>query len=109
MFTQLSTASPKRRRLTLYSAWISHKTRRLRRWRSDSLRLQEDEKMGSNTSETPIPETRRKEIFHALVEAQDTGLDVIRSRRMIAEKFETTEMQVQVIEREGLDHHWPPL
>jgi hypothetical protein len=71
--------------------------------------MEEEAKMETGKSEIPLTESRRKEIFLALVDAQDTGLDVLRSRRMIAEKFETTEMQVQAIEREGLDHHWPPL
>jgi hypothetical protein len=55
------------------------------------------------------PETRRKEIFQALVEAQDIGLCVAESRRVVAERFGVTEEQVRRIEREGLDEGWPPL
>jgi hypothetical protein len=54
-------------------------------------------------------EARRKEIFLALVEAQDQDLGVARSRRLIAERFGITEGQVRQIEQEGLDHEWPPL
>jgi hypothetical protein len=51
----------------------------------------------------------RQEIFLALVEDQDKGADVARSRRSIASRFGLTEQQVRQIEREGLDASWPPL
>jgi hypothetical protein len=58
----------------------------------------------------PSPsETRRKEIFLALVEAQDVGLPVGESRKVIAQRFDLTVRQVQGIEQEGLDREWPPL
>lgn len=56
-----------------------------------------------------LSEDRRKEIFHALVAAQDGELSVPQSRKVIAEKFAVSELQVRQIEREGLDHQWPPL
>jgi hypothetical protein len=54
-------------------------------------------------------EARRKEIFLALVEAQDQDLGVARSRQVIAQRFGVSEQQIRQIEQEGLDHEWPPL
>jgi hypothetical protein len=56
-----------------------------------------------------LPEARRKEIFLALVEAQDREEGVAQSRRSVAERFGVSESQVREIEREGLDGQWPPL
>jgi len=55
------------------------------------------------------PEALRKEIFHALVDAQDKDMTVTQSRKLIAERFNVSENQVRDIEREGLDGQWPPL
>lgn len=55
------------------------------------------------------PEMRRKEIFLALVTAQDQEMSVARSRTEIARRFGITEADVACIEREGLDNQWPPL
>jgi hypothetical protein len=55
------------------------------------------------------PEARRKEIFLALVEAQDQDMGVARSRRVIADRFGVTESLVKMIEEEGLRLEWPPL
>jgi DNA-directed RNA polymerase specialized sigma subunit len=55
------------------------------------------------------PELRRKEVFLALVTAQDQEMSVARSRREIAQRFGITEAEVVRIEREGLDNNWPPL
>jgi NADH:ubiquinone oxidoreductase subunit E len=55
------------------------------------------------------PESRRKEIFQALVDAQDQEMSVAQSRKFVAERFGVTESQVRRIEQEGLDHEWPPL
>jgi hypothetical protein len=57
----------------------------------------------------PLPEDRRKEIFLALVEAQDQQMTVGQSRKVIAERFGITEAQVRKIEQEGLAHGWPAL
>ena len=54
-------------------------------------------------------EERRREIFLALVEAQDDEMPVDLSRKAIAERFGITEETLQQIEREGLDNDWPPL
>ena len=57
----------------------------------------------------PLPEPRRKEIFLALVGAQDHDMPVDLSRKAVAERFGVSEAQVRQIEREGLDNDWPPL
>jgi hypothetical protein len=56
-----------------------------------------------------MPEARRKEIFLALVEAQDHEMTVAQSREAVAQQFGVSEEEVLEIEREGLDHEWPPL
>lgn len=56
-----------------------------------------------------LPEERRKEIFLALVEAQDHEMSVTQSRQLIATRFGVNEHQIRQIEREGLDQQWPPL
>ena len=56
-----------------------------------------------------IPESRRKEIFFALVETQDREVGVVRSRKIVADRFGVSEHQVKQIEQEGLDGEWPPL
>ena len=62
-----------------------------------------------NGAERNLHEQRRKEIFLALVDAQDHEMSVMQSRKLVAERFGVTEGQVLHIEREGLDNHWPPL
>jgi hypothetical protein len=59
--------------------------------------------------EESLSEDRRKEIFLALVDAQDHEMGVVQSRQLIAERFGVSEQQVRQIEREGLDRQWPPL
>jgi hypothetical protein len=51
----------------------------------------------------------RKEVFHALVEAQDSKMTVPQSRKATAERFNLTEKQVRQIEQEGVNGDWPPL
>jgi hypothetical protein len=65
--------------------------------------------MHQNQGHPLLSEPRRRDIFLALVEAQDRGLSVAESRRVTAEHFRVSEKQVREIEREGLDHRWPPL
>jgi hypothetical protein len=65
--------------------------------------------MAENKDGETISEERRKEIFLALVDAQDHELGVPQSRRLVAERFGISEAQVRDIEREGLDRQWPPL
>ena len=60
-------------------------------------------------SKDELSEPHRKEIFLALVEAQDQEMPVAESRKVIAERFGITQEQVVLIERQGLDNEWPPL
>jgi hypothetical protein len=57
----------------------------------------------------PLSDEKRKEIFLALVTAQDQSMGVSQSRHYVAERFGLAEGQVREIEREGLDNNWPPL
>jgi hypothetical protein len=59
--------------------------------------------------EVHLPEARRKEVFLALVEAQDHDLGVPESRQAVAERFGVGVDQVRRIEREGIENGWPPL
>lgn len=60
--------------------------------------------------EERLSEERRKEIFQALVDTQDTGKwSVPQSRKVVAERFGVSENEIRRIELEGLDHQWPPL
>ena len=65
--------------------------------------------MANDTADGPLTEDRRKEIFLALVDAQDQAVGVPESRKLVAERFGVSERQVREIEQEGLDHQWPPL
>lgn len=53
---------------------------------------------------------QRREIFHALVTAQDSGLVTVpQSRQHVTRQYEISEDQLRQIEEEGLDKEWPPL
>jgi hypothetical protein len=54
-------------------------------------------------------DSRRKEIFQALVEAQDDGASVAESRKLIAQRYNVSEPELRKIEQEGIDQQWPPL
>ena len=56
--------------------------------------------------EQALSESERKNIFLALVDAQDHGMSVPQSRRAVAERFGLSEGLVRQIEREGLDRGW---
>jgi hypothetical protein len=56
-----------------------------------------------------MTDDRRREIFAALVAAQDDGMPVARSRTEVAARFGVTREAVAAIEREGMDNEWPPL
>ena len=60
-------------------------------------------------SRSGLSEERRKEIFLALVKAQDTTMTVLQSRETIAKQFGLNDRQVRQIEQEGLDNEWLPL
>jgi hypothetical protein len=59
--------------------------------------------------EEALPETRRKEIFLALVHTQDKRVGVARSRQVVAGQFGVSVDLIREIEEEGLDNEWPPL
>jgi hypothetical protein len=65
--------------------------------------------MMPDTNDQQLTEERRKEIFFALVAAQDHDVGVANSRKQIEERFGVSEAQVRQIEREGLQNQWPPL
>ena len=56
-----------------------------------------------------LSEPVRRELFAALVAAQDEGLGVKASREAVARRYEVDERTVSKIEEEGLDNGWPPL
>ena len=56
-----------------------------------------------------LPEPQRKEIFLALVDAQDHDLNVVESRQLIMKRFGLSEGQLRQIEREGMAYQWLPL
>lgn len=63
----------------------------------------------SQTAERLLSDEFRKEVFLALVEAQDQSVSVKQSRADVAGRFGLTSKQVQDIERSGIDGQWPPL
>jgi hypothetical protein len=65
--------------------------------------------MPQREADKPLSPEQRKAVFLALVEAQDGGMNVLRSRKAIAERFGLTDRQVRWIEQEGLECQWPPL
>ena len=64
--------------------------------------------MAGNES-VELSEERRKEVFAALVEAQDQEMSVLQSRQLVGKRFGLTDAQIREIEREGMDQQWPPL
>ena len=60
-------------------------------------------------SREPLSEERRKELFLALVDAQDHDMSVAQSRTLMAQRFSVDESEVRLIKREGVEMQWPPL
>jgi uncharacterized membrane protein len=57
-----------------------------------------------------LSEERRKEIFRALVEAEDyQEMTRAQARHLVAHRFGIRESRVREIEREGMENFWPPL
>jgi len=56
-----------------------------------------------------MTEDQRREVFAALVGAQDRGVPVAQSRSQVADQFGMTRDQVAAIESEGVDNEWPRL
>ena len=65
--------------------------------------------MTQDTNDQQLAEDRRKEIFLALVEAQDHEVAVADSRKQMIQRFGVSDSQVRQIEREGMEKQWPPL
>ena len=65
--------------------------------------------MTRQDDEHQLPLERRMELFQAVVETQDSGVDTVLTRRRIAKQFGVTERTVRRIEDEGLEGQWPPL
>lgn len=63
----------------------------------------------SQATERIFAEEFRKEVFLALVEAQDRDVSVKESRADVAGRFGLSAKQVADIERDGIDGQWPPL
>jgi hypothetical protein len=57
-----------------------------------------------------LSEERRKQVFRALVEAEDYHeMTRAQARQLVAHRFGLPEAQVDRIEREGMENFWPPL
>jgi len=65
--------------------------------------------MRQNDNPEPLSKSRRKEIFRALVDAQDHQIGVLQSRAIIAKRFGVDTRELKRIEQEGIDNNWPPL
>jgi hypothetical protein len=76
---------------------------------SVTLQRRKDDEMTATDIGRQLSEDRRREIFLALVQTQDSGTPVAESREAVARRFDLTARQVRDIEREGLDGDWPPL
>jgi hypothetical protein len=59
--------------------------------------------------EQHLAEPQRKEIFLALVLAQDRQMSVAASRKEVSRRFGLSERQIRQIAQEGIDNEWPPL
>lgn len=70
--------------------------------------MQETVMLGNDLSEL-FSKSRRKEIFRALVDAQDQQMSVLQSRAIVAKRFGLDTRQLKNIEQEGIDNNWPPL
>lgn len=65
--------------------------------------------MPNQPADAPLTEEQRKEIFKALIQAQDQAMSVSQSRTLVCDRFDISESQLRAIEQEGLDQQWPPL
>src|SRR5262249_51295451 len=69
----------------------------------------EEPQMFQERAVVELSESRRKELFHLLVVAQDYAMSVAEARQMVAELHGLVGAQVVRIEQEGLESNWPPL
>ena len=60
-------------------------------------------------TQNQVPLEIRQEAFRQLVELQDSGTSVEKSRYQIGTRYSLSTDQMQIIEREGLNKSWPPL
>lgn len=65
--------------------------------------------MAGHQADKDLSQGERMEVFLALVEGQDSGLAVAKSREAVATRFGLSDQQVRRIEREGIEAEWPPL
>jgi hypothetical protein len=65
--------------------------------------------MPEPTGDPMITEERRREIFAAIVEAQDQCVSVAASRAVIEDRFGISPEKLRSIETEGSGANWPPL
>ncbi len=65
--------------------------------------------MSQINGDQQLTEDGRKQIFLAIVDAQDRQMDVVQARTHVMQRFGVSESQVRLIEREGIDCDWPPL
>jgi hypothetical protein len=56
-----------------------------------------------------LTEGLRMLIFLEIVQAQDEGLTVVRSRARVGGKYRLTDAQLAAIEQEGVEKTWAPL
>jgi hypothetical protein len=52
---------------------------------------------------------QRKSIFLALVSAQDEKMTIPESKKVVAQQYEISKEQLELIEKEGVEKEWPPL
>ena len=66
--------------------------------------------MSALEPEGELKEEHRRDVFRALVEAEDfQDMPRPQAHRLIARRFGLSETQVRQIEREGMERLWPPL
>jgi DNA-directed RNA polymerase sigma subunit (sigma70/sigma32) len=65
--------------------------------------------MTTGNGDKQLSEEERRQIFLALVDAQDHEMNVVQSRTQVSQQFGVSESQVRQIEREGIEQQWPPL
>jgi hypothetical protein len=66
--------------------------------------------MSSHEPDEEQKEERRREIFRALVEAEDyQEMTRAQARSLVAHRFRISEAVASQIEREGMERLWPPL
>ncbi len=65
--------------------------------------------MARKDADPAVPIEKRKEIFLAVANAQESGQTIAAARLATAKQFAVPEAVVKSIEAEGADNDWPPL